>query len=94
MLIKNVDKKQKLIYPTRNQAKANVQRGEKMKLNTWKIKLILAEKEMTWTALAESIGMANQNLSTIVGRGTCSPITAGKLAKGLGVTISDIVQEG
>ena len=65
-----------------------------MKISKKKIMLILAEKEMTWSALAERIGMTRQNLSTIMGRGTCAPATAGKLAKGLDVPISDIVGEG
>lgn len=65
-----------------------------MKISKKKIMWILAEKELTWSALAERIGMGRQNLSTIMGRGTCAPATAGKLAKGLGVPISDIVEEG
>ena len=61
-----------------------------MKINTNKVMLILAEQGMTKAALAERSGMARQNISMILGRGTCEPATAGKLAKGLGVPVAEI----
>ena len=64
-----------------------------MKLNTTKIVLILADREMTRAALAEACGISRQNLSTIMTRGTCAPKTAGKLAKGLGVEVLEIIKE-
>lgn len=64
-----------------------------MKLNTSKIKIILAERDLTRAALAEASGISRQNVSTILTRGTCEPRTAGKLAKGLGVPVSEIVME-
>lgn len=64
-----------------------------MKLNISKIKIILAERDMTRAALAEACGISRQNVSTILTRGTCEPRTAGKLAKGLGVPVSEIVME-
>lgn len=64
-----------------------------MKLKTQKILVILAEKRMTKAMLAESSGISRQNLCTILGRGTCTPITAGKLAAGLGVPVIEIVEE-
>lgn len=64
-----------------------------MKINTNKVVLILAEKEMTKTNLAERCEISRQNLSTILGRGTCSPKTAGKLAKGLGISITEIMED-
>lgn len=64
-----------------------------MKINTNRVILILAQQELTKTALAERCGLSRQNLSTILGRGTCEPVTAGKLAKGLGVPVSEIVKE-
>lgn len=62
-----------------------------MKLDTHKITLVLAEQAMTKTALAERSGISRQSISTIMGRGTCSPPTAGKLAKGLGVSLTEII---
>lgn len=64
-----------------------------MKIDTHKITLVLAEKELTYAALAEKSGISRQSISTVMGRGTCAPLTAGKLAKGLGITLSDIAKE-
>ncbi len=63
-----------------------------MYINANKIEMLLAEQELTKTALAEKCGISRQNISTIVRRGTCEPRTAGKLAEGLGVTIADIIE--
>lgn len=64
-----------------------------MKIDTNKVVLLLAEQEMTKTDLAEKCGIARQNISIILGRGSCTPTTAGKLAKGLGVPVSEIMKE-
>lgn len=64
-----------------------------MKVNAHKIKLILAEMDMTRTDLAAKCGISRQNISTILTRGTCAPKTAGRLAKGLGVPLTEIVEE-
>lgn len=64
-----------------------------MKLNTTKIALILADREMTRAALAEKCGITRQNISTILTRGTCEPKTLGKLAKGLGVNSAELIKE-
>lgn len=64
-----------------------------MKIKTRSIHLILAEKGLTKAALAEQCGIAPQNISTILGRGICEPVTAGKLARGLDVSVSEIVEE-
>lgn len=64
-----------------------------MKINAHKIKLILAEMDMTRTDLAAKCGISRQNISTILTRGTCAPKTAGRLAKGLGVPLTEIVEE-
>ena len=64
-----------------------------MKISVAKIETLLAEQEMTKRMLAEKSGISRQNISTIVRRGTCEPKTAGRLAAGLGVTISQIVSE-
>lgn len=64
-----------------------------MKIDSLKIKLILAEKGMTRTILSEKCGLSRQSISTIMGRGTCSVVSAGKIAIGLGVPVSEIVKE-
>lgn len=64
-----------------------------MKIDANKIKMFLAERGLTRAAYAELCGISRQNISTILTRGTCEPRTAGKLAKGLGVPVSTIINE-
>ena len=64
-----------------------------MKLNAWKIKLILAEREMNQSDLAVKIGMNRQQVNEILSRETCSLKTLGKIAKALGVPVKEIVKE-
>ena len=64
-----------------------------MKINTGRLFKILAERDMTRKSLAEASGISRQAVSTIMERGTCEPRTAGKLARGLGVQLEDIILE-
>jgi len=64
-----------------------------MTINTQRIETMLAERGLTKAALAANCGISRQNVSTIIRRGTCEPRTAGKLAAGLGVPVSDIIRE-
>lgn len=64
-----------------------------MKIDAQKIEIILAEKRMTRTVLAEHCGLARQSISTILHRGTCSAVSVGKLALALGITVEEIVKE-
>lgn len=64
-----------------------------MKLNVFRIKILLAEQEMRQSELAEKAGMCRQNFSTILTRGTCSPANAGRIAKALGVDVREIIKE-
>lgn len=64
-----------------------------MKLDVMKIALILAELGMTKTELSERSGVSRQQISTIMGRRTCAPKTAGKLAAGLGIPVAEITKE-
>lgn len=65
-----------------------------MTINTTRIELIKAERGLTNVAMSALCGISRQNISTIIRRGTCEPKTAGKLAAGLGVPVSDIIKEG
>lgn len=65
-----------------------------MTISATKINLLKAEQRLTNSALAERSGISRQSISTILLRGTCNPITAGKLARGLGVSVADIINEG
>ena len=64
-----------------------------MNISTTKIETLLAERGMTKAALSESCGISRQNISTIIRRRTCEPKTAGKLALGLGVPVSELIEE-
>ena len=64
-----------------------------MKLDTAKIMMVLAERGMSKTDLAAKSGVSRQQISTILGRGTCTPKTAGKLAMGLGISVGEIMKE-
>lgn len=64
-----------------------------MTVNTQRIETMMAERGLTKKALAESCGISAQNVSTIIRRGTAEPKTVGKLARGLGVPVTDITRE-
>ena len=64
-----------------------------MRIDTNKVQLLLAELEMTKTDLAAKSGICRQNISIILGRGSCTPATAGKIAKALDIPVAEIVKE-
>ena len=64
-----------------------------MKINKNTFELLLAEKELSITKLAELSGISRQNISTIKQRGTCNPATAAKLAKGFGVPVTELTEQ-
>lgn len=65
-----------------------------MTINAQRAETKLAELGWTKKQLASVCGISAQNISTVLRRGTCTPKTAGKLAQGLGVPVSDIIKEG
>lgn len=64
-----------------------------MNIDSKCIETKMAKLGITKKDLAERCGISAQNISTIVRRGTCEPKTAGKLAKGLGVDVVDIIEK-
>lgn len=64
-----------------------------MKLNAWKIKLLLAEREMSLSDLAVKIGVNRQQVSDLMKRETCMLKTLGRIAKALDVPVVEIVKE-
>lgn len=64
-----------------------------MKINTRRIMQLLAEQGLTKSELSSKSGVSRQQISVILVRGTCTPITAGKLAIGLGVPVVEIMEE-
>lgn len=65
-----------------------------MRISKEKIECIMATKGLTAADTAEKAGISRQNFSTIRLRGTCTPATAGKVARGLGVDVADIIEKG
>lgn len=63
-----------------------------MKINKLNLDLLQAERGLTCSELAKKAGMSRQNLSTVRTRGTCTPITAGKIAKALEVNVTEIIE--
>lgn len=64
-----------------------------MKISSQKIELLQAQRNLSTTAFAEKSGISRQNISTIKARGTCTPTTLAKLAAGLGVDPSEIIEK-
>ncbi len=64
-----------------------------MKISKRKIEYIMATKGLTAADTAEKSGISRQNFSTIKLRGTCAPTTAGKIARGLGVDVAEIIEK-
>lgn len=64
-----------------------------MRICVTNVETILAEQGMTKKALAKNCGLSPQIISVTLRRGSCEPRTAGKIAKGLGVPVSDIVDQ-
>lgn len=64
-----------------------------MRISKVRIETILAERQMTLQQLSTASGIAKQNISTIIRRGSCYPKTAGKLARGLQVAVAEITEE-
>ena len=63
-----------------------------MKINVLRIEKELALQGLTKKRLAELAGMHRQNLTTVLNRGSCEAITAGKISKALGVDIVELMQ--
>lgn len=64
-----------------------------MKLNAWKIKLLLAEKEMNQADLANKCGVNRQQINEILSRESCTLKTLGRIAKALGIPVAEIVKD-
>lgn len=64
-----------------------------MKLDSRKIKVLLAERDMNQSKFADVLGISNQALSSILIRKTCTLDTLGKISKALGVSPAEIIKE-
>ena len=64
-----------------------------MNISKFKIENLLARKSLTKSIVADRSGLSRQAFSTILQRGTCSPISAGKISQALGVDVSEISEK-
>ena len=64
-----------------------------MRIDSIKIKLLMAEQGLNQNELAEKCSISRQNISLTLSRGTCHPVKAAKLANALGVSVREIIKE-
>lgn len=65
-----------------------------MKLDRTRLDIAVANAGLpSYRQLAKRMGCSPQNLSTIINRGTCMPVTAGKIAQALEVPVESIVMK-
>lgn len=65
-----------------------------MRIDKQKLNVILAEKGLTIGEAAKKSGLSRGRYTLIINSETLRPKTAGKIAKGLGVHIEDIIDMG
>lgn len=58
-----------------------------------KVRMLCAQRTITLKELANLAGINPQNLSVILHRGTCRPVTAGRIASALNIPVEQIVKE-
>lgn len=67
--------------------------SEKMKLDTNKLQMVMAEKCVEIRELSKKTGVAECTISKIKHKKqNAKPVTIGKLAKGLGVQITELLE--
>lgn len=65
-----------------------------MKFDREQVDIALAQSDLTsYSQLARRMGCSAQNLSVILNRGSCKPVTAGKIAQALGVSVDSIIKK-
>lgn len=64
-----------------------------MQISAQKIEIIMAEHGITASELSGRSGLSRQSISIIKARGTCTPVSAGKIAAGLGVPVTALIAE-
>lgn len=63
-----------------------------MRLSREKINLAMARANFTVTKLALAYGVSSQRMQVILNSKRVTPATAGKLAKALGVDVTEIIE--
>ena len=63
-----------------------------MKLNVIRILVILAKTTQSKAKLAENAKLSRQTVTNVLKTGECKPETAAKIAKALGVDVTEIIE--
>lgn len=64
-----------------------------MELSRKKINIALARNEMTVTQLAEAYGVSRARINIILNQREVTPVCAGRIAKALGVDVTEILAD-
>lgn len=63
-----------------------------MRINDMKFNIALANSGLTITQAAERAGVSRQRYSVILNQKNVTPQAAGKIAKGVGVNVTEIIE--
>lgn len=64
-----------------------------MKISRDKIDLVMSRRQFTVTQLSKSYGVSRARMNVILNSVKISPVTAGRLAKALGVDVTEILED-
>lgn len=64
-----------------------------MKISRDKIDLVMSRRQFTVTQLSKSYGVSRARMNVILNSVKVSPATAGRLAKALGVDVTEILED-
>lgn len=64
-----------------------------MELSRNKINIALAQKVMTVTQLAKAYGVSRARMNVILNQREVTPVCAGRIAKALGVDVTEILTD-
>lgn len=76
-----------------NRSTKTLKAGEKLKISKSKLEIAMARAELNRNALAEKAQMPVPTIRNVLMRGTCKPATVGRIAKALGVDVTDIIED-
>lgn len=63
-----------------------------MKVNKFKIQVAMANAELNRNKLANKAELSISTLCNVLSRGSCKPATAGRIAKALGIDVTEIIE--
>lgn len=64
-----------------------------MKISKSKLEIAMARAELNRNTLAEKANMPIPTICNVLMRGTCKPATVGRVAKALGVDVTEIIED-